>query len=150
MTATAYVMIGAPASGKSTRARTLAESSGGVVISTDSIREELYGSEEVQGDWGAIKRTLTDRVKQNAGKPIILDATHYRSSYRREAISLLRSVGYDVIVGVIVDTPCEECLERNATRDRKVPEHVIENMWSVLKSQMSGIDKEGFTVTLKV
>lgn len=148
--AAAYVMIGAPASGKSTRAAILAESCGGVVVSTDAIREELYGSEEVQGDWQAIRRTMTARVQENVGKPIVLDATHYRSSYRREAINLLRGAGYETVVAVIVDTPCEECIARNAARARKVPEHVIENMWSVLKSQMGNIEKEGFTTTIRI
>jgi len=147
---TAFVMIGAPGSGKTTHARVLAETAGALVVSTDSIREELYGSEEIQGDWAEIKRTLENKIKANVGNPVILDATHYRSSYRREAINLLRRSGYDIVIGMIVDAPLEDCLARNSARDRKVPEHVIENMWCVLKSQLASIDKEGFTMTVRV
>lgn len=146
----AYVMIGAPGSGKTTRAKVFSEAIGALVISTDSIREELYGSEEVQGDWNEIKRAMENKVKSNSGNPIILDATHYRASYRREAISLLKRSGYDVIVGLIVDATLDECLARNASRERQVPRHVIENMWCILKAQLPGIDSEGFTMTVRV
>jgi len=146
----AYVMIGAPGSGKTTRARVLADVVGALVVSTDTIREELYGSERIQGDWAEIKKVLERKVSTNVGNPVILDATHYRTSYRREAINLLRRSGYETVIGVVVDATLEECLARNSARDREVPDHVVENMWCILKSQLSSIDKEGFTATIRI
>jgi predicted kinase len=46
-----HLLIGPPASGKTTLAAVLAELVGGQVLSTDAIRTELYGDAAIQGAW---------------------------------------------------------------------------------------------------
>ena len=45
-----YLLIGLPASGKTTASKELAVAKKAVVISTDKIRKQLYGLETVQGE----------------------------------------------------------------------------------------------------
>ena len=44
-----HMFIGIPASGKSTLAQKIAPTINAEILSTDKIREELYGDETVQG-----------------------------------------------------------------------------------------------------
>jgi predicted kinase len=140
----AYVMIGAPGSGKSTQAAKLAEIENAVVISGDDIRAELYGSADIQGNWAEIHDRIEEMVDQAGGKPVILDGTHYRASYRKEAVALLKSYGYSEIEAVVVNPTVETCLKRNASRARKVPEHVIRIMHQKLNASLKNIYSEPF------
>ena len=45
---TLYMMVGLPASGKSTYAKLLAEEVDGIIVSSDAIRKEWYGDENIQ------------------------------------------------------------------------------------------------------
>lgn len=138
----AAVMVGAPGSGKSTYAKELAEMLGGEVVSLDSIREDLWGDEAIQGDWAALRGALADRLSSLVGTPVVLDGTHYRRRYRREAVATLRDFGYETVMGVLVDTPYDLCLLRNSKRDRKVPEDVIEHMWSIIRANKTTISED--------
>lgn len=137
-------MVGAPGSGKSTYAKTLQKTEGAVVISGDDVRAELYGDANVQGEWSEIQDRIVELIEENVGKPIVLDGTHYRASYRKEAISLLRSYGYSNITAVVVDKPLDICLSQNAFRSRIVPRHVIVNMHQKLQSSLRTIQQEDF------
>jgi predicted kinase len=138
-------MVGAPGSGKSHRAAKLAEEKNAVVISGDEIRAELYGNAAVQGKWVEIHNRIEMLVSEADGKPVILDGTHCRSSYRKGAIALLQSYGYDQIEAVVLDTSLNTCLVRNAARQRNVPRYVVVNMHEDLQYSLKGIDKEGFS-----
>ena len=82
----ATVLIGPPASGKSTLARTLAPlltaagDSPALVLSTDAIRAEVFGDAAVQGPWIDIQQRLQQRLIEAvaAGIPVMIDATHAR------------------------------------------------------------------------
>ena len=140
----AYVMVGAPGSGKSTFASELAESENAFVISGDDIRAELYGSADIQGNWVEIQDRIEELVSEACGMPVILDGTHYRASYRKEAIALLKSYGYTKIEAGVVNPTVETCLKRNASRTRKVPEHVIRTMHEKLNASLKNIYNESF------
>lgn len=141
---TAYIMVGAPGSGKTTYAHELADSENAVVISGDDIRSELYGSAEIQGDWGEIWERIDELVSESCGMSVILDGTHCRKDYRAEAVTLLRSYGYERVEAVVLETPLAKCLERNANRQRRVPEHVVEQMHSDLQQSLKTITDEDF------
>jgi predicted kinase len=142
---TAYVLIGAPGSGKSTYAAKLAEKENAVVISGDDIRAELYGDAAIQGDWGEIWERIEERVSECCGMNVILDGTHYRSAYRKEAITLLRSYGYEEIEAVVIDAPLDRCIMRNAARQRNVPRYVLVEMWEKLQVSLKNISNEDFS-----
>lgn len=137
-------MVGAPGSGKSTYARTLEKTEGAVVISGDDVRAELYDDPNIQGEWAQIQDRIVELVEENVGKPIVLDGTHYRASYRKQAVSLLRSYGYTNITAVVVDKSLDTCLAQNASRSRVVPRHVIVDMHQKLQSSLRNINEEDF------
>ena len=56
-----HLLIGPPASGKTTLAGVLASLTGAVVLSTDVVRGELFGDAAVQGPWRDIEALLHQR-----------------------------------------------------------------------------------------
>lgn len=125
-----YMMIGLPASGKSTIAKKYAEKENAIIISTDQLREELLGDEASQENNELIFKEAEKRIKSNLENEVnvIFDATNI--SYKRRMDWLNKLKKYNAYtVAIMVATPYEECLERNLKRDRKVPEEVITNMY---------------------
>ena len=141
---TAFVMVGAPGSGKSTYAKKLATRENAIIISGDDIRAELFGSASIQGNWGEIWERVEELVAEGCGRSVILDGTHCRKDYRAEAVTLLRSYGYDCIHAIVLETSLPVCLERNASRNRKVPEHIIKQMHSDMEKSLKTISDEDF------
>ena len=137
-------MVGAPGAGKSTLATQIEKAENAVVISGDEIRAELYGNAAIQGKWEEIHDRIEEMISESCGMPIVLDGTHYLASYRREALALLRSYGYDEIEAVVVNPPLEDCIFRNANRHRGVPRHVVINMHEKLQKSLAQINIEGF------
>ena len=141
----AYVMVGAPGSGKSTQvSKLVASHPDAVVISGDDIRAELYGDADIQGNYTEIHDRMLEILEENVGRTVIMDGTHYRAAYRKEAIAMLNSYGYNKVVAVVVDKPLAVCLRQNSLRDRKVPEHVIERMHNSLQASLKNITNEPF------
>lgn len=128
------MMAGLPASGKSTFARNvLSVNLGAVVHSSDAIRAEILGDENKQTQQELVFKTLHRRVFQDlmAGKDVVYDATNI--SYKRR-MTFLQELNAKCIPGlwtmcVFLATPYEKCLTNNASRERFVPEHVIERMY---------------------
>lgn len=124
-----YMMVGLPGSGKTTFAHNIEK--GAVVISSDSIRKELWGSEEKQGDNKIIFEELEKRVMENlaANKSVVYDATNIKAKKRKVFLDKLRKIPNVNTVCMLMSVPYEECLERNAARGRVVPEEVIKRMY---------------------
>lgn len=142
----AYVMCGAPGAGKSTYTeKILKDHADAVIVSGDNIREELYGNADIQGAWGQIQERMVEIIEENVGKTLIMDGTHYRSRYRKDTLVLLASYGYTDVSAVVVNPPLETCLKQNASRSRKVPEEVIQRMYSSLQASLKHILQEGFS-----
>lgn len=135
------LLIGLPGSGKSTLAQQLAAANSNLkLISTDKIREQLFGDEVIQGEWllvwREVQRQFQQAVFQISRKEIraaIYDATNAQRRHRREVITCGRAAGFKQIVGLWVDTPVWLCLARNRRRDRQVPEEVILRMHRQLR-----------------
>lgn len=140
----AHIMIGAPGSGKSTAASKLKAMFDSIIVSTDKIREDLYGDESTQGEWRDIVEELKRRVRcaKAAGKNVIIDATHARAKSRKETIKFLDECGFEQIVPVLVHPSLNTCLERNRKRDRNVPQRVVIAMWETIEQNKMSINKE--------
>ena len=125
-----FLMIGLPASGKSTLAEQIAKSEDAEIVSSDNIRKELYGDENIQGDNNKVFRILQERIinglKNN--KNMIYDATNISYKTRMAFLQRLNKLEVEKIA-IMVATPYEDCLIRNAQRERKVPEEVIKRMY---------------------
>lgn len=125
-----YMMIGIPASGKTSLAEQIAKSEDAEIVSSDSIRKELYGDENIQGDNNKVFRILQDRIIKGLknNKNMIYDATNI--SYKTRMTFLQRLNKLDVEkIAIMVATPYEQCLIRNSQRERQVPEEVIKRMY---------------------
>ena len=137
------LLVGIPASGKSTYAERLSTVTGSVILSTDTIRAKLYGSESIQGSWSDIERELHKSIKHYAALnvPVIVDATHTKPEHRKPLLNLSKRIKWACYW---LDADLTECLKRNQTRARKVPSHVIKALYKQLKLTPPTKD-EGFT-----
>ena len=148
-----HLLIGAPASGKTTLAAVLAKLTGSVVLSTDVVRAEMFGDAAVQGPWRDIEVQFHQRICQSvaAGIPVIVDATHARRPWRlaiTQALALPAPVEW---IGWWLYTPLATCLQWNQTRQRLVPEAVIREMDAALADPVFGPNRaEGFAALVAV
>ena len=139
------MLIGLPGSGKSTLAVQLANREGWQIVSTDRIREQLFGNEAIQGSWFQIWAEVEQQLRAIAQIPdgkALYDATNTRRRDRRQFISLARSWGFDPIEAYWLDVPLAVCLERNQRRDRQVPVPIICKMYRQLRGGSPSL-KEG-------
>lgn len=124
------LMCGLPASGKSTKAQEFSKAYNATVFSSDALREELYGDANIQGDntklFTELHRRIKDCLRDN--KSAVYDATNIDYKKRMAFLAELKNIPCTKIC-VIMATPYEECLKRNAQRERKVPERVIKRMY---------------------
>lgn len=124
-----YMMVGLPGSGKTTFAHNIEK--GALVISSDSIRKELWGSEEKQGDNKIIFEELEKRIIGNlmADKSVVYDATNIKAKRRKAFLDKLHKVPNVNAVCMLMSVPYEDCLKRNSERGRVVPEEIIKRMY---------------------
>jgi predicted kinase len=141
-----YILIGLPGSGKSTLAtRMLARQPHYRIVSTDRIRQELYGNSETQGHWPNIEAQVLVQIKDSLqnGYPVIYDATNFKQTHRIDLLQKLSQFRNVSWVAWYLQTPLEECKERNRQRVRQVPEPIIETMAHSLETHPPSV-AEGF------
>ena len=128
------MLIGVPASGKTTAAEKLAAEYNAAVISTDRIRAALYGNESIQGNWSDIEAILYKDIKNaiKNKKNIILDATHYKKEYRAKIIK--NFARYSDISAYYFNYPFSVIYKRNKERARVVPFNVLTAMYKELRT----------------
>ena len=124
------MMCGISGSGKSYVAKELSIKYDANIFSSDELREELYGDINCQEHNQELFVELHRRVKEclKSGKSAILDSTNLNYKKRMAFLAELGHISCEKTC-VLVATPYEECLKRNAARDRKVPEYVIERQY---------------------
>ncbi len=147
-----HILIGVPASGKSTFAKQWQQAEPNcAIVSTDNIRAKLFGSEEIQGNWPAVEAEVLTQVKQAilSGHSVIYDATNARRPWRMDMLQKLANLGVKTFVGWYIDTPLQECLIRNSTRQRQVNQNIIISMVQSLKD-FEPIAAEGFAKVIRV
>lgn len=126
---TLHVLVGIPASGKSSWAKSHSEMTW---ISSDNIRTELWGSENDQRNPQKVFNEMFKRTVESlrAQCDTIYDATNLNRKRRISFIKEIRKRCENVtIFAHIFATPFETCLERNAARARHVPEDVMVRMY---------------------
>lgn len=125
---TLYVLIGIPGSGKSTFCKDLKLP----VVSTDSIRYQMFGDEADQSNpeqvffraYGMVSVCL------HCGSDVVFDATSTTEWSRKTLLTKMKNcIGEFRKVAILFMTPVEECKRRNASRQRVVPEDVIDRQY---------------------
>jgi predicted kinase len=154
-----HLLIGPPASGKTTLGRALVpllstpEAEPARLLSTDRIRADLFGDAAVQGPWREIEARLHHHLREAvaAGVPVIIDATHARRPWRlaiTQGLALPAPVEW---IGWWLFTPLATCLAWNRTRPRRVPEPVIRELAAALADPHFGPSRaEGFAAVVAV
>lgn len=124
------LLVGLPASGKSYKAQELAKEYNAEIFSSDALREELFGDVNNQDNNHKLFNELHRRIKDclKSGKSAIYDAINLNYKRRMAFLAELKNIPCEKIC-VVMATPYEECLKRNAKRERKVPEEVIKIMY---------------------
>lgn len=120
------MMVGLPASGKSTIAKKLKteyELKGErcTIVSTDEIRKELFGDASIQDNkekvFGMTKNKAVQALKR--GDHVIYDATNVNSKKRKRILTELKPYIQNMHQTKAIVTAClpATCIERNKTRE---------------------------------
>ncbi len=129
-----FMMVGAPGTGKSTFVLNNMKEDF-VYISRDEIRYSLL---EEGDDYFAKERKvfnefilrINEAIMWDDYPNIIIDATHLTKASRAKVLKRLTTV--DEIRAMVMTTPLEVALERNAKREgrTRVPDDVIKSMYN--------------------
>lgn len=132
--------IGLPGSGKSSWFKR----NNITPLSSDMLRALLFDDPVEQRFQDLVFSNLRSMLKARliAKRPVsYVDTTNLTPQERQNWIKLAHDYGYEV-QAVYFDVPLEICLERNAKRQRVVPEDVMRRMAAKLKAPEFG---EGFS-----
>jgi predicted kinase len=122
------VLFGLPGSGKTTW-MSKHINSWTLGLSSDDIREELWGDASIQANPKQVFDLMFARAKLALENDfnIIMDSTNLKAKDRKHLLEELKPYA-DKCEIVIFATPLEECIWRQELRARKVPAEVIERM----------------------
>ncbi|MEV0676145.1 polynucleotide kinase-phosphatase [Actinosynnema sp. NPDC050436] len=138
------VLVGASGSGKSTFARRHFAAT--QVLSSDYFRGLVSDDENDQSASGAAFDVLhyVAGKRLDAGRTTVVDATNVQRADRAHLLELARE--HNVLaVAIVLDTPEEVCLARNAGRpDRDFGAHVVRRHRAALRKSLKHLAKEGF------
>lgn len=138
-----FMLVGLPCSGKSSWAKKQNE----VWISSDRIREELYGNESIQENPEKVFQVMWKRLCEAIERKewmVIYDATNVVCKRRIAFCEQLRKKYGDEIelIAYVFNTPIEECILRAKERkERPLSESVI---WKFVKSWQTPAYWEGW------
>lgn len=135
------ILCGISGSGKSTWVKENGQNY--VVLCPDDFRKVLTGqdfygpAEEVV--WACVK-TAARVLAGHQNCDILIDATAVSVGQRSQWVRMSQELDIPIHC-VVLDVPLEICKERNAARERKVPESVIERQAELLEQPT---EAEGF------
>lgn len=116
-----YILSGLPASGKSTYAVELAKKVNATVHHFDDIpganRKETNG-QAYEEFWRRIREDL------NNGKTVIADGIHTSKALRQKILDAVSDIDCRKVL-IVMNTPLDECLRRNANRKPRLSDFCI-------------------------
>lgn len=131
------MLIGIPASGKSTEAKILAEE-GHIVLSSDEIRAKLFGGEGFpngEKEREKLQRAVYGEIRKSArchlenGRSVVIDATNLNRKKRIKLLSYFNGVTCHKKAMLFITSP-EVCKERNKMRPigKQVPSEDMDRL----------------------
>lgn len=118
------VLCGIPGSGKTTLSAQLAEQHNAKLYCFDSLPHAHHPkyAESVRCQmWADIAEDLRN------GYSVVVDDLHTKLKWRQGLLSTVKETDCKKIL-VVMDTPLEECLRRNANRENRLPAFVVESV----------------------
>lgn len=112
-----YVMCGIPGSGKTTESRRLAEEYGLLRFSFDEMK--CYTSHQF------LQPVIAALLE---GKNVIMDSTHLRKKGRKAILKAVANIPCRKVC-IFMNTPFNECLYRNANREARIPDMMMESIY---------------------
>ncbi|MGM9795755.1 MAG: AAA family ATPase, partial [Candidatus Aphodosoma sp.] len=112
------MLIGLPGAGKSYWSKKyIQKNPDTILVSSDSIREEVFGDVNDQSHNGEVFNIVHQRVVAaiKNGRDVVLDATNLS---RKRRIGFLKSIPDCLAEAIVFAIPFEFCCKRNAARDR--------------------------------
>lgn len=99
-----------------------------LVVSSDAIRKELYGSEEDQSHNQEVFNEVFKRTRAALADDlhVIVDSTNLS---RKRRIAFLKQFKDCEKRATVFAIPVEVCCERNNSRERTVPQYVMDRMY---------------------
>lgn len=134
MSLNAYILVGAPGSGKSTYGKELVEANPAIVrLCPDEFRAKFGKGEDDQSvsaqAFGATRYGMREAL--TAGKDVLIDATNMYPKARKEFTQIAKEFNAKTIA-IVFEATKETLMERNRLRGaaggRCVPEDVIDRM----------------------
>ena len=144
------LMVGIPGSGKSTLAKRII-AKGYHCMNADSIRQELYGEEDAQGNPEDVFKIFFERMEQamQEEKNIVVDNTNLNPKHREQILERARKFNYSDVQLWLLDVPLEVCLERSRNRERAVADDIVTNMYMGLNKSGRPKRSEGKVVIIR-
>ena len=133
------MLVGLPASGKSTLSNKIKERIGEncEILSSDNLREELFGDINCQDKNGELFDYMNKKTREylKNGISVIYDATNINSKRRKNLLKTFNKILCRKVC-IYVATPVEECIKRDEVRDKKVGSSVIYKMYNNMQIPM--------------
>ncbi len=144
------LLVGVPGSGKTTLAAKIGEK-GFTIMNADSIRKELYGDANEQGDPAQVFKLFFERMEKfmEDGTDLIIDNTNANPLHRKEILDRARKFEYGDIQLWLMDTPLNVCIARNKGRERQVSDEIVSKMHMTLSRSGRPSREEGKLVLIR-
>lgn len=122
---TLYILSGTPGSGKTTKAKELAET-----LNANLHIFDLLPGAHHPDKYLAVRKQMWNDISQELadGFSIVCDDVHHSIEWRKELLSNITTPCKKVLV--VMTTPLEECLERNRNREARLPDFVVIDLHS--------------------
>lgn len=115
------ILSGLPGSGKTTYAQKLAEETGAILHCYDDLPGAFSPSKQ-QAVHAQMWAAIAEELRQ--GHDVVCDDLHHTKEKRRMILNAVKDIECKKVL-VLMETPLDVCLERNAGRKRRLPDVVL-------------------------